>query len=254
MNSPSNTLLPAGAVFDALFVNPERIVLFTQPVQTIDGGPAFEEVLCRISDGQGGLLAPGLFMPVMDSEGWHLALDRAVLAAMADLPPAARSVNLRLSSLFDERVVEGLIALNAKAPLIVELLETEGMGDHCACLERVHALRKLGLTFFADDLGTAQSLSLLALPLDGVKLGREWTQAIQDCPTLVSAVTLGLLEAGYGVVLEGIETAEDLAFARGSSAATHVQGYLLGRPSRALRLSSANSTQHPVGAGSLNEA
>ncbi len=197
---------------------------------------------------EGGLLAPGSFVPAIEDTGLILELDMWVLEtacrqafdwSRSHERPLVVSTNLSAHHLTDPRfsldVKEVLASTGLPAhQLCVEVTET-ALIQHPERAERtLGELRGLGLRVALDDFGTGYSFlaHLRRLPLTHIKidhsfvagLGKERTDEVIVQSTIELAHDLGL-----GVVGEGVETPEQ--FARlGVYRCDLAQGYLLGRP------------------------
>ena len=92
----------------------------------------------------------------------------------------------------------------------------------------------MGISISVDDFGTGYSslISLQRLPVDELKIDRAFVQGLPndaDSAAIVTA-TIGMAHSlGLGVVAEGVETPEQLAFLeeRGCDA---YQGFLFSHP------------------------
>jgi EAL domain-containing protein (putative c-di-GMP-specific phosphodiesterase class I) len=119
--------------------------------------------------------------------------------------------------------------------VVFEVIESERSSD-VAHLRRILAFyRDAGFRVALDDVGAGySSLNLLhQLRPDFVKLDMELMRGVHADP-YKAMIAAKLLELAHGLgietVAEGIETAEELAWAR-DHGATYAQGYLLARPS-----------------------
>jgi len=95
-------------------------------------------------------------------------------------------------------------------------------------------LRTLGVRISLDDFGTGySSLSYLHnFPLQKVKIDRSFLEGIDtDRPlTLLRGVARLSTDLGMSVVVEGIETNEQLELVSADGTVTEAQGYLFSRP------------------------
>ncbi len=100
-------------------------------------------------------------------------------------------------------------------------------------------LHSLGVRISLDDFGTGySSLSYLHnFPLQKVKIDRSFLEGIDsDRPlTLLRGVARLSADLGMSVVVEGIETNEQLELISADGAVTEAQGYLFSRPVPAVR-------------------
>ena len=139
----------------------------------------------------------------------------------------------------DERFVQTVAdalkdtGLEAKY-LILEITENTIMENAGRNLDMLHQIRAMGVTLSVDDFGTGySSLSYLKqLPLGELKIDRSFISEIRseahDAP-IVTAIVAMAHNLGLVVVIEGIETAEQLKFAR-SRGCDEYQGFLFSKP------------------------
>ena len=118
--------------------------------------------------------------------------------------------------------------------LEIEITESALMRNTQWTRDALRELRKEGVTIALDDFGTGySSLSYLhSFPLHKVKIDRSFLEGIrEDKPlTLLRGVARLSAELGLQVVVEGIETNEQLEIVGADGTVTEVQGYLFGRP------------------------
>jgi diguanylate cyclase (GGDEF)-like protein len=231
-------------------VEGEQLRLVFQPVVDVAAEQVVgAEALLRWEHPRLGLLAPGSFVPLAEENGLIGSLDLWALRAACH--EAARwpvrpgtvgphvAVNLSGRTLGDPGLVEAVrtalvdSGLSAER-LQLEVVESRSLGDLPGVVDRLAAIRHLGVRVALDDFGTGFStLSWLQrLPVDRIKVDRSFTAQL-PADRASEALLRGMValggELGVEVVAEGVETAEQLATIR--AAGCHlVQGYLLGRP------------------------
>jgi diguanylate cyclase (GGDEF)-like protein len=226
----------------------EEFLLFYQPkVDTNTRRIEGVEALIRWSNPELGLVPPSQFIPLMEETGLILevgawALRRAVrdhkrwLDEGLNAPRIAvnvSAVQLRKHD-FVATVLDAL-RLGAATPGIdIEITESLIMEDIQGTIEKLHALRALGIDISIDDFGTGySSLAYLAkLPVQVLKIDRAFIStrlASADNMTLVSMM-IGLAHAlRLKVVAEGVE-AEEEARMLNLLRCDQMQGYLVGKP------------------------
>jgi EAL domain-containing protein (putative c-di-GMP-specific phosphodiesterase class I) len=131
------------------------------------------------------------------------------------------------------------------------------MHDTGATVDRMHALKRLGVRIAIDDFGTGySSLSYLRrFPIDILKIDRSFTDGLTGAgkeSLLVRAIIALADTLGVDVVAEGIETAEQAAILR-EMGCRFGQGYLYARPLAADELAAAfarDGMPDPVRTGS----
>lgn len=196
-----------------------------------------------------GLIAPGDFIPLAEDTGLILPLGQWVLeTACAQLKiwenaPSTRKLQLAVNvsarqfrqSDFVALVRNTLLASAANpARLKLELTESLVLEDVRDSIEKMHAIKRLGVKFSLDDFGTGHSsLSYLGqLPLDQLKIDQSFVRNLpgrkNDETIARTIITMGL-GLDMDVIAEGVENEEQLAFLdfHGCHA---FQGYLFSRP------------------------
>jgi diguanylate cyclase (GGDEF)-like protein len=228
-----------------------RLEVHFQPiVRLADGSPLGFEALLRWKHPEHGWIPPSQFVPQAERSGLIVPIGRWVLeeacqrlrelhAARPDLVNAYVAVNLSPAQLLQTDLVrQARAALDstglASAQLRFEITEASTMTDSDATLDRLADLRALGVRILIDDFGTGWSaLQYLAhLPADVLKVDRAFIDGLgqDERKTRVVGTIADLAESlGLGVVAEGVETTEQLAWLRRLGVADG-QGYLFSRP------------------------
>ncbi|MBV4487228.1 EAL domain-containing response regulator [Pseudomonas sp. SWRI153] len=182
------------------------------------------EVLCRWLHPTRGMIAPALFMPVLERCGLlddllfaqieqALAVQRLALAQGFALNMA---FNLHATQLANAQLASSLKALLKRegangANLTFELTESGLLEAPAISLESLVRLRMMGCRLSIDDFGAGFSSlqRLCQLPFNEIKLDADFTRNLADEPRCRAAIssTLALGETlGMNVVIEGIET------------------------------------------------
>ena len=219
------------------------------PLQRISPrGRTVGEVLCRLSDGQGNLLAPGLFLPAIEAARRGPELDLAVvteLFAQLRLAPelaatcASISVNLTGQSLASGSFRLRLLELLEQAPLPLsrlcfEITETVAIFTAEQASLLLDELRARGCRIAIDDFGVGmQSFARLKeLPVDIIKIDgsfvRNLTRDTRDY-AMVQASVVVARACGAEVVAEYVED-EATADCLRQLGVHWAQGYLYARP------------------------
>ncbi|TFD47804.1 bifunctional diguanylate cyclase/phosphodiesterase [Cryobacterium frigoriphilum] len=210
------------------------------------------EVLIRWNHPRLGVLVPAAFLPLAQEIGEIANLDLwvvgAACAAAAAWPqpgdsPLTVAVNLDASTLVDDRLfttVRAALKLNDLLPerLVLEIVESRALIDLPGVVERLTALRQLGVRISLDDFGTGFSTLtwLNTLPVDQIKIDRSFTMNLpqKQSTTMVQGILALAATLQVEVIAEGVETVEQLAVLRASGCRL-VQGYLFGRPQPILK-------------------
>ncbi len=199
------------------------------------------EVLLRWRHPQLGSVAPIEFIPIAEKSGvirtigmW--VLREACLVAAASLPGLMISVNVSPAQLRDDEFVACVRdALHASAldPFRLELEITESVfiDDVDGALQRLHALRALGVRVALDDFGTGYSslAYLRRFPFDTLKIDRAFVNELMnslDTRAIVQMISQLAVTLNMRTVAEGVETAAQLSVVS-SVGCDEIQGWLV---------------------------
>ncbi|MDH3547476.1 MAG: EAL domain-containing protein [Gammaproteobacteria bacterium] len=229
----------------------DRFILYSQPVMPIRDkeDPAHFEVLVRMLDDQGGILAPGTFLPAAERYQLMPLLDRWVIrnalkvlaSSWNSIAPsdAVFCINLSGQSLTNT----GFLAFVADefeqsgiAPnrICFEITETAAISNIDEATTFIDELQKIGCRFALDDFGAGLSSFgyLKVLPVDYLKVDgsfvREVTRDVVS-HSMVSAIcqigrTMGLsIIAEYVGDQETVDTLRDIGV-------DYLQGFFIGKP------------------------
>jgi EAL domain-containing protein (putative c-di-GMP-specific phosphodiesterase class I) len=157
----------------------------------------------------------------------------------AAFPDALLSVNVSPRQLTETdfvRTIEDTLRDTGFPPrlLALEITESAFMDNPQQCIERIAALRAMGLKVYLDDFGTGySSLSYLThIPLDVLKIDQSFVRGRSADPAnqrIVAAVINLALGMGIVPLAEGVETAAERDWLQALGCQRH-QGYLYGRP------------------------
>ena len=203
------------------------------------------EALLRWPHRERGMIYPAEFIPVAEETGLIVEIaNQALYEACLECQrwPGDTAVAVNLSSIQFDRsnvpalVRETLAATNFPAHrLEIEITESALLHDTRTTRADLHQLAELGVKISLDDFGTAySSLSYLhSFPLHKVKIDQSFLRGLGDDErrvTLLRAMTRLSAQLGLHVVVEGVETEEQLELLAAEDSIDEVQGYLLGRP------------------------
>jgi diguanylate cyclase (GGDEF)-like protein len=203
------------------------------------------EALLRWPHRERGMVSPAEFIPVAEEMGLIVEIGNQVLyKACLECRrwPGDTAVAVNLSSIQFDRsnvpalVRETLAAANlAPQRLELEITESTLLQDTRRTRADLNQLAELGVKISLDDFGTAySSLSYLhSFPLHKVKIDQSFLQGLGDDErrvTLLRGMTRLSAQLGLRVVVEGVETEEQLELLASEDSIDEVQGYLLCRP------------------------
>ena len=237
----------------------EEFELFYQPLVNLKSGRVTTcEALLRWNHPVRGTVSPIDIIPVAEDMGLIVDLGRWILrkACMECMKwPESVSVAVNFSpQQFHQRdlLSEVRYALEVSGlpadRLEIEITESSLLRNTQLTHDVLSQLHSLGVRISLDDFGTGySSLSYLHnFPLQKVKIDRSFLEGIDsDRPlTLLRGVARLSADLGMSVVVEGIETNEQLELISADGAVTEAQGYLFSRPVPAIRIRQLLSASH----------
>ena len=237
----------------------EEFELYYQPLVNLKSGRiATCEALLRWNHPVRGKVSPVDIIPVAEDMGLIVDLGRWILrqACMECMKwPDAVSVAVNFSpQQFHQRDVlsEVRYALEVSGlpaqRLEIEITESSLLRNTQSTHDVLSQLRSIGVRISLDDFGTGySSLSYLHnFPLQKVKIDRSFLEGIDsDRPlTLLRGVARLSADLGMSVVVEGIETNEQLELIAADGTVTEAQGYLFSRPVPAVRVRQLLNASH----------
>jgi diguanylate cyclase (GGDEF)-like protein len=228
----------------------DRFALFVQSVAPLRGADpgAHLEVLLRLRDAGGELLAPGAFVPAAERFGLGERLDRHVVGRVLDWfderpAQAARvaqvAVNLTAASVQSEAFADFLgwrleRSRLRPAQLCLEITETSAVLDLARARQFIDRMRGLGCSIALDDFGTGFSsfAYLQTLHADYIKVDASFVREVGGSPGAL-AIVRAIAEIAHVMerrtVAEGVESdaVRERLVALGVDFA---QGYAIHRP------------------------
>ncbi|MCL2715276.1 MAG: EAL domain-containing protein [Alphaproteobacteria bacterium] len=229
----------------------EEFDLFYQPLVNLESGKITAcEALLRWNHPRRGVVPPAEIIPVVEDLGLIADLGRWVLhhACMECMNwPEEVSVAVNVSPRqFHKRGLPNEIrrALEVSGlpaeRLEIEITESSLLRNVQMTDDILSRLRALGVRISLDDFGTGySSLSYLhSFPLQRIKIDRCFLDGIEsDRPLrLLRGITRLSADLGMSVVVEGIETSEQLELIAADGTVTEGQGFLFGPPLPSFRV------------------
>jgi diguanylate cyclase (GGDEF)-like protein len=203
------------------------------------------EALLRWPHHERGMVSPAEFIPVAEEMGLIVEIgNQALYKACLECRrwPGDTAVAVNLSSIqFDRSNVPALVRETLAATglpahrLEIEITETTLLQNTRRTRADLKQLAEIGVKISLDDFGTAySSLSYLhSFPFHKVKIDQSFLQDLNDDQrriTLLRGMTRLSAQLGLRVVVEGVETEEQLELLAAEDSIDEVQGYLLCRP------------------------
>ncbi|RKZ36444.1 MAG: diguanylate cyclase, partial [Gammaproteobacteria bacterium] len=229
----------------------DRFELFAQPIVPINGATDegdHYEILLRMRDENGQLVAPGRFLPAAERFNLSTRIDRWVIDAtfhwLNEHPEKLRrlslcSINLSGLSLGNEEFMGAIVRRLDEGTLpahviCFEITETAAIANLASATNFIHCLRERGCRFSLDDFGTGLSsfAYLKNLPVDFLKIDGGFVKSIS-----YDAIDLAMVRSindightmGKKTIAEFVE--DDLILERlREIGVDYAQGYGVGRP------------------------
>ncbi|WP_374442264.1 EAL domain-containing protein [Pseudomonas panipatensis] len=230
----------------------DRFCLYAQPIQAVDGHAdegRHVELLLRLTDENGRLVAPSNFIPAAERYGLMPQIDRWVveqafktLAARRDSgcePIATCAINLSGATIGDSGFIDFLRELQPRYGLVpqsicFEVTETSAIANLVSATQFIHELKALGYRFSLDDFcaGMSSFVYLKHLPVDYLKIDGSFIKDMLEDPidrAMVQVINQIGHVMGKRTVAEFVESQEILEALR-EIGVDYAQGYALGRP------------------------
>lgn len=223
--------------------------LYYQPqVDLRSGKIVAAEALIRWNHPVRGMVSPLEFIPLAEETGFILDIGRwalrtacqqakSIQKGLAD--PVRIAVNISSRQLKEPNFAEELQSVFSSAHVNPELIEIEVteslLMDNIEAVSAVlRAVRSLRVDISIDDFGTGySSLSYLKkLPVSTLKVDREFVRGLPDDAedrAITSLIVTMAASLNHKVVVEGVETVEQLKFLAGIGC-DYAQGFYYSRP------------------------
>ncbi|MDE2578245.1 MAG: EAL domain-containing protein [Hyphomicrobiales bacterium] len=205
------------------------------------------EALVRWRSPHAGMIAPAQFIPLAERSGLINDLGDWVLNQacrdIAGLDATTKiAVNVSRIQLCEDDIVsriETALTKSGLAPhrLVVEITETSIAQLTPDALEKIHAVRNMGVAIAIDDFGSGySSLAFFSsLPADWLKFDHALianARRSERGRAIVRAFAALAREIGVVTVAEGVKSQEDVAML-GKIGVDYLQGFFFGTPAEA---------------------
>ncbi len=226
-----------------------ELILHYQPIVDLrTGSIASAEALVRWNHPERGMVPPMDFIQAAEENGLIVPLGLEVMRKAcrqirawrdSGMSPLSISVNVSARQFRDAHFVDLVHASLVESSLEpralkLELTESTAADDPESVIRTLGLLKDMGVQLLLDDFGTGySSLSYLTrLPIDKLKIDRSFVCNVPGSTHDASVTTTIVAMAkslDYGVVAEGVETAEQLSFLV-ALGCDEMQGYLFSKP------------------------
>lgn len=227
---------------DLLLVYQPKVCLRTEKTVGV-------EALLRWRHPELGLISPGLFIPILESNRKSFDVTDWVIREVCrqvrewldnGIPFKKVSINIPgpyvTSSRLLKVIEENLATFNIESRYLeLEITETSVIHEIEHAITAVGKLRELGLSVALDDFGTGlSSLSYLRrIPISTIKVDKSFVDGIpkseKDSDVLKAIITL-CYSLKLDAVIEGIETKEQIDLISEWDDRPIIQGYYFSRP------------------------
>jgi diguanylate cyclase (GGDEF)-like protein/PAS domain S-box-containing protein len=226
----------------------EQFLFYFQPIMHVSNKTIDHyEVLLRMLDDNGSILAPHFFIPAAEQTGLIHAIDHMVLrksiAQSAEIQRQGHhvrfSINLSAHAFHDSELLSILKDAFTEygadpSNFMFEITETAALEDLPAARDLMKKIKKLGCSFTLDDFGVGFSsfYYIRQLPIDVVKIDGSFIRNLADNPDdqiLVQALCDVARGFGKKTTAEFVENGATLAILE-KMQIDYAQGFLIGPP------------------------
>jgi diguanylate cyclase (GGDEF)-like protein/PAS domain S-box-containing protein len=227
----------------------DELSLHYQPILHLSTGEIQGvEALVRWKNETLDPVSPADFIPIAEETGLILPIGEWILRAAClqnkkwqtkGHSPLQVSVNISMRQIMEKDFVKTVVKVLDETKLEPEYLDLEitesiAMADPQDVIDKLQALRKLGVTISMDDFGTGYS-SLCYInkyPLDAVKIDQTFIKNIhqhEENKGIVKSIIAIAEQLHLQVIAEGIECQEELQFLKNQKC-HYAQGYYISKP------------------------
>lgn len=227
----------------------EEFVVFYQPQVNAKSNQLIGmEALVRWRHPSMGLVSPAKFIPIAESSGLIVELDRFVMkSAMtqvsnwykAGLNPGVLAMNLEAKQLQQSDFMVMFESLIKQTGCKIEWLELEVTESHIMrnpqeAIKMLNRISTLGVELAVDDFGTGYSslAYLKKLPINKLKIDQSFVKDLpyDDEDVAIAQAVIALARSlNLRVIAEGVETKEQKEFLL-QNGCENIQGYFYAKP------------------------
>ncbi len=228
--------------------NEEFVVYFQPQVNGRSNTVIGMEALVRWQSPTIGLVSPAAFIPIAESTGLIVELDRFVMKrAMTQIAawykegfnPGILAMNLTMKQLQQKDFTGFLRDLITDTGCLVEWIELEVTEDQIMmnpdeAIEILREISRIGVKIAIDDFGTGySSLSYLKkLPINKLKIDQSFVRDLpndEEDSAITKAIVALAQSLNLEIIAEGVETGEQKEFLV-QNGCENIQGYFYSKP------------------------
>lgn len=221
----------------------KKFEIYFQPQLDSHGHLMGAEALVRWLHPDKGIVLPADFIPIAEETGLMLELGEWILKETCECIKGRSishvAVNISPRQFRQADFVENVVRILKETgtdpkDLMIELTEGIVIENIEDTIDKMNALKKLGIRIAIDDFGTGYSslAYLKQLPLDQLKINDKFVRDIETDPSdavIVETIISMARHLGLSVVAEGVETANQFAFLE-DKGCNLFQGFYFSRP------------------------
>lgn len=232
------------------FENGEFYMVYQPQIDIKSGKIVGVEALLRWNHQTLGLVPPDVFVPLLEETGRIVEVSDWIINQACRQrmkwqqlgllnADATIAINISARQFVDTSLLtaidKAISTLNIRPEQIdLELTETYLMENMEVTMQRLDDLKNIGVRISIDDFGTGYSSLgyLKRFPIDTIKIDKSFIENVttDSNDAAIIQTIIGLAHnLGYGLIAEGVETAEQLEFLRAMGCESY-QGYLYSRP------------------------
>lgn len=207
------------------------------------------EALLRWNQRDYGMISPVTFIPIAEQTGlirpigfWVFRTACQQIKAFQEFckKELTISINLSVQQLKDPHILDEIKNIIDETQtdvryIQIEITESMAFNDEPYLLQRLHAIKGLGISVSIDDFGTGHSsLSRLkSFPIDLIKIDIEFVRGISSKSNKDKAIIKSMIQIaknlGVAVLAEGVETEDQYLYLK-ESGCDSIQGYYFYKP------------------------
>ncbi len=224
-----------------------RIIPFFQPIMNIDNGEISKyEVLMRVIDVHGNILAPSQFLEVLQEMYLYPEVTKLIIKKAFEKFEHSSlefSINLAFADIINLDTEAFIIAILEQYPEVAkrctfELLENEAIHNHLEVVEFFELLHSYGVSIALDDFGVGYSNyeTIFKFDIDYIKIDGSLAESIltsERSRVLMESIITVAKKLNAKIIVEFVSS-EELLNEIATMDVDYAQGYYIGKPKEGL--------------------